>query len=106
MVGANVETEGFELETPIPGDVEAGAVIGPSAGLMFALGIYDALTPGQLGGSQAVAGTGTLGSDGRVGPIDGIEAEGDRRRARRLRGVRLPGRERRRRAAGRLSRSR
>jgi PDZ domain-containing protein len=72
MVGANVETDGFELETPIQVSVEAGAVIGPSAGLMFALGIYDALTPGQLGGSLPVAGTGTLGMDGRVGPIDGI----------------------------------
>ena len=72
IVGANVETEGFELETPIKVEVEAGAVVGPSAGLMFALGIYDALTPGALGGSSAVAGTGTLGMDGRVGPVDGI----------------------------------
>jgi PDZ domain-containing protein len=72
IVGANVETDGFELETPIKVEVEAGAVVGPSAGLMFALGIYDALTPGQLGGSSAVAGTGTLGMDGRVGPVDGI----------------------------------
>lgn len=72
MVGANVETEGFELETPIKVDVEAGAVVGPSAGLMFALGIYDALTPGALGGTLPIAGTGTLGMDGRVGPVDGI----------------------------------
>lgn len=45
---------------------------GPSAGLMFALGIIDKLTPGPLTGTHDVAGTGTIGVDGRVGPIGGI----------------------------------
>jgi PDZ domain-containing protein len=46
---------------------------GPSAGLMFALGIYDRLTPGDLTGGQIVAGTGTIDDDGTVGPIGGIQ---------------------------------
>jgi PDZ domain-containing protein len=45
---------------------------GPSAGLMFALGIVDKLTPGSLTGGAYVAGTGTIDGDGNVGPIGGI----------------------------------
>lgn len=45
---------------------------GPSAGLMFALGIYDVLTPGSLTGGKVVAGTGEIDARGRVGPIGGI----------------------------------
>ncbi len=46
---------------------------GPSAGLMFALSIYDLLTPGSLTGGQVVAGTGTIAADGTVGEIGGIQ---------------------------------
>jgi PDZ domain-containing protein len=45
---------------------------GPSAGLMFALGIVDKLTPGSLTGGAFVAGTGTIDDTGQVGPIGGI----------------------------------
>jgi PDZ domain-containing protein len=39
---------------------------------MFALGIYDKLTPGSLTGGQMIAGTGTLDETGAVGVIGGI----------------------------------
>ena len=45
---------------------------GPSAGMMFALGIVDTLTPGDLTGGRHVAGTGTITADGAVGPIGGV----------------------------------
>ena len=45
---------------------------GPSAGLMFATGIVDKLTPEDLTGGGYVAGTGTIKPDGSVGPIGGI----------------------------------
>jgi len=45
---------------------------GPSAGLMFALAVVDKLTTGDLTDSKFVAGTGTIDSDGKVGPIGGI----------------------------------
>ncbi|KQO62914.1 YlbL family protein [Curtobacterium sp. Leaf261] len=45
---------------------------GPSAGMMFALGIIDEITPGQLNGGEHVAGTGTITANGQVGPIGGI----------------------------------
>lgn len=57
-----------------PYDVEINLpdVGGPSAGMMFALGIYDTLTPGALTGGAHIAGTGTVDADGAVGPIGGI----------------------------------
>jgi len=45
---------------------------GPSAGAMFALAIYDRLTPGALTGGKRVAGTGEITGDGKVQPIGGI----------------------------------
>ena len=45
---------------------------GPSAGMMFSLGIIDRMTPGDMTGGNAVAGTGTMSYDGRVGAIGGI----------------------------------
>lgn len=45
---------------------------GPSAGTMFALAIYDKLTPGELTGGKRIAGTGEIAADGTVGPIGGI----------------------------------
>ncbi len=50
-----------------------GDIGGPSAGLMFTLGIYDKLTPGPLTGSAKIAGTGTMAPSGDVGPIGGIK---------------------------------
>jgi PDZ domain-containing protein len=46
---------------------------GPSAGLMFSLGIYDTLTPGSMTDGKVIAGTGTIDADERVGPIGGIQ---------------------------------
>lgn len=45
---------------------------GPSAGMMFALAIMDMLTPVDETGGQIIAGTGTMSTDGNVGPIGGI----------------------------------
>ena len=45
---------------------------GPSAGGMFALAIYDRLTPGSLTGGRHIAGTGEIKPDGTIGPIGGI----------------------------------
>jgi|SRR5215212_1245779 len=46
---------------------------GPSAGLMFALSIYDMLTPGSITSGGAIAGTGTITGSGDVGEIGGIQ---------------------------------
>jgi PDZ domain-containing protein len=46
---------------------------GPSAGLVFALAIYDKITPGDLLGGQHVAGTGMIDPTGQVGSIGGVQ---------------------------------
>lgn len=57
---------------PFTIDIKLADVGGPSAGLMFALGIVDKLTPESLTGGKFVAGTGTIDDEGKVGPIGGI----------------------------------
>ncbi|WP_059170033.1 SepM family pheromone-processing serine protease [Bacillus sp. FJAT-27445] len=52
--------------------VKTDEIGGPSAGLMFALEIYNQLTKEDLTKGYQIAGTGTL-ADGVVGPIGGIE---------------------------------
>jgi PDZ domain-containing protein len=64
---------GTDHTFPFTIDIKLADVGGPSAGLMFSLGIYDKLTPGNLTGGKFVAGTGTIDDDGKVGPIGGIE---------------------------------
>ncbi|MEU9447897.1 PDZ domain-containing protein [Streptomyces sp. NPDC048277] len=63
---------GTDHTFPFSIDIKLADVGGPSAGLMFSLGIYDKLTPGSLTGGKFVAGTGTIDDDGTVGPIGGI----------------------------------
>lgn len=58
---------------PFEIDVQVGNVGGPSAGQMLALAIYDKLTPGELTGGKAVAGTGTIDLDGNIGPVGGAK---------------------------------
>ena len=57
----------FKVNVQLPGTVG-----GPSAGMVFALTIYDVLTPGSLTGGKVIAGSGTIEPDGAVGPIGGI----------------------------------
>ncbi|WP_445526407.1 YlbL family protein [Streptomyces cyslabdanicus] len=64
---------GTDHTFPFEINIKLADVGGPSAGLMFALGIYDKLTPGSLTGGKFVAGTGTIDDGGTVGPIGGIE---------------------------------
>jgi PDZ domain-containing protein len=64
---------GLDHAFPFTIDIRLADVGGPSAGLMFALGIYDKLTPGSLTGGKFIAGTGTIDDDGKVGPIGGVE---------------------------------
>jgi PDZ domain-containing protein len=52
--------------------IRSGGIGGPSAGLMWALGLYDRLTPGDLTGGRTVAGSGELDLDGEVGGVGSI----------------------------------
>ena len=53
--------------------IDLDKIGGPSAGLMFTLGIIDTLQPEDLTGGATIVGTGTIDDDGNVGPIGGIQ---------------------------------
>jgi PDZ domain-containing protein len=59
---------------PFTVDLGLGNSIGgPSAGLMFALGIMDKVGTVDLTKGRFIAGTGTIDTTGKVGPIGGIQ---------------------------------
>jgi Lon-like protease len=58
---------------PFNVSITVGDIGGPSAGMMFALGIIDKLTRDDLTGGRFIAGTGEIEVNGTVDPIGGIE---------------------------------
>lgn len=62
--------ENYSADFPIAFTLDT--VGGPSAGLMFALGLIDKLSPEDLAAGKHIAGTGTIDPEGKVGPIGGI----------------------------------
>ncbi|MDJ0339325.1 S16 family serine protease [Cryobacterium sp. PH31-O1] len=70
VAGVNVSVA---YDFPFDVQIQLDKVGGPSAGMMFALGIIDKLTPGELQGGENVAGTGTIDQSGAIGPIGGIQ---------------------------------
>jgi Lon-like protease len=58
---------------PFTVKISIGNIGGPSAGMMFALGIIDKLTKANLTGGKFIAGTGEITVSGQVQPIGGIQ---------------------------------
>lgn len=53
--------------------IDTGEIGGPSAGTMFALTIYDRLTPEDLTNGLEIAGTGSINCDGTIERIGGVK---------------------------------
>jgi PDZ domain-containing protein len=70
VIGVNV---GQNYQFPFNVRIDVGDIGGPSAGMMFALGLIDMLTPDNLTGGKFIAGTGEITASGQVGPIGGIQ---------------------------------
>jgi PDZ domain-containing protein len=64
---------GTSARFPIDVDFNLPGVGGPSAGLIFAVGIVEKLTEEDLVRGRKIAGTGTITPSGKVGGIGGIE---------------------------------
>lgn len=73
FLGVAMEPVNYRFDPGVDVKFETGEIAGPSAGLMFALTLYDQLTPDDLTGGRKIAGTGTIECDGGVGPIGGVE---------------------------------
>ena len=72
LLGVYLDTSGLQFKLPFEINIDSGSVIGPSAGVAYALELLDILTPGELTGGAKVAATGDLRLDGGVGPIGGV----------------------------------
>lgn len=70
LLGVSIASE---YEFPFDVELNLGDIGGPSAGLVFALAVYDLLTPGGLAGDLVVSATGTIDESGEVGAIGGLE---------------------------------
>jgi Lon-like protease len=70
VIGVEVQEQ---YKFPFPVSISVGDIGGPSAGMMFALGIIDKLTPDNLTGGKFIAGTGEITASGQVQPIGGIQ---------------------------------
>jgi PDZ domain-containing protein len=62
-----------QYKFPFNVDISVGDIGGPSAGLMFALGIIDKLSKLDLTGGKFIAGTGEIEASGKVDAIGGIQ---------------------------------
>jgi Lon-like protease len=62
-----------QFKFPFSVRIRVGDIGGPSAGMMFALGLVDKLTPDNLTGGRFIAGTGEIDANGNVGAIGGIQ---------------------------------
>lgn len=63
---------GYDLQASATYGIDPN-IVGPSAGLMFSLAIYDLITQSAIAGDRTVAGTGEISADGTVSPIGGIQ---------------------------------
>jgi Lon-like protease len=70
IIGVTVQ-ENYNF--PFQVKISVGDIGGPSAGMMFALGIIDKLTNLDLTGGKFIAGTGEITAAGQVQPIGGIQ---------------------------------
>jgi PDZ domain-containing protein len=62
-----------QYKFPFDVTIDVGNIGGPSAGMMFALGIIDKLGSVNLTGGRFIAGTGEIDPNGAVEPIGGIQ---------------------------------
>jgi len=70
VMGVQVEEQ---YKFPFTVKFSVGDIGGPSAGMMFALGIIDKLTKYDLTAGRFIAGTGEIEASGKVDPIGGIQ---------------------------------
>jgi PDZ domain-containing protein len=62
-----------QYKFPFAVTIRIGQIGGPSAGMMFALGIIDKISAENLTGGKFIAGTGEITAAGAVQPIGGIQ---------------------------------
>lgn len=64
---------GMDFKSAVEVSIDIKRTGGPSAGLIFALGVIEKMSGEDLVRGRKIAGTGTIDIDGRIGAIGGIE---------------------------------
>ena len=69
LVGVSLGTRDLHVQLPFDIHFRDRRVVGPSAGLAYALAVADMLNPQDLGRGRRIAATGEIGPDGGVMPV-------------------------------------
>jgi len=72
-IGVLISSKGLDYKIPGEVNFETENIIGPSAGSVFSMEIYNQLIPDDITGGRRIAGTGTISLDGEIGRIDGVK---------------------------------
>ncbi|MFP4020145.1 MAG: PDZ domain-containing protein [Halanaerobium sp.] len=72
-IGVLISSKGLDYNIPGSVDFKTENIIGPSAGSVFTMEIYNQLIPEDITGGKRIAGTGTISLDGEIGRIDGVK---------------------------------
>jgi len=71
-LGIYITSKNIDFDFPRKVSFHTENVIGPSAGGMFTLEIYNQLTSYDISRGKKIAGTGTISMNGNIGRIDGV----------------------------------
>lgn len=71
-LGIYITSAGLDYQMPERVSFAPGNIVGPSAGVMFALEIYNQLSEEDITGGRKIAGTGTINYRGDIGQVDGV----------------------------------
>lgn len=75
-IGIVVDTRDFDIALPFEVTFAAREIGGPSAGITYALAVYDMIVDDDLAKGRAIASTGEINLEGRVGPVGGVKDKG------------------------------
>jgi PDZ domain-containing protein len=73
FLGVTPVTYRPRFDYPVRMEIDSKGIIGPSAGLVLTLGIMQTVGSEDVSRGHAIAATGTVNIDGRVGPIGGLD---------------------------------
>ncbi len=71
-LGIYITSAGLDYEMPERASFAPSNLVGPSAGVMFALEIYNQLTEDDITGGRKIVGSGTINYRGDIGQVDGV----------------------------------
>ncbi|HYZ92185.1 MAG TPA: CBS domain-containing protein [Actinomycetota bacterium] len=75
-IGVVVDTRDFDIALPFEVKFAAREIGGPSAGITYALAVYDMLVDRDIADGRSIASTGEINLEGRVGPVGGVKDKG------------------------------